>query len=68
MVGEQIVLSHKPALPNLDRIIEAGLETYLVEQRERRLLVEHLLANYNEGRSMTFYCATGALMSPDLIR
>jgi len=66
--GLDSFLSHKPALPNLDRIREVGLETYLGEQRERRLLVEHLLANYNEGRSMSFYCATCALMPPDLIR
>ena len=61
-------LSHKPALPNLNRIREVGLETYLEEQKERRLLVEHLLANYNEGRSMSFYCTACALMPPDLIR
>jgi hypothetical protein len=66
--GLDSVISHKPAIPNLDRIREAGLETYLEEQRERRLLVEHLLANYNEGRSMSFYCAACTLMPPDLIR
>jgi hypothetical protein len=31
------------------------------------LLVEQLLASYNEGRSMSFYCAACALMSPGLI-
>jgi hypothetical protein len=62
------LIRHKPALPNLDRIREAGLETHLAEQRERRLLVEHLVANYNEGRSMTFYCTAGALMPPRWIR
>ena len=66
--GLDSFISHKPALPNLNRIREAGLETYLEEQRERRLLVEHLLANYNEGRSMSFYCAACALMPPALIR
>jgi len=66
--GLDSFLSHKPALPNLDRIREVGLESYLEEQRERRLLVEYLLANYNEGRSMSFYCRACALMPPDLIR
>jgi hypothetical protein len=32
------------------------------------LLVEQLLANYNEGRSMSFYCRACALMPPGLIR
>ncbi len=66
--GLDSFISHKPALPNLDRIREVGLETYLGERKERRLLVEHLLANYNEGRSMSFFCAASALMPPDLIR
>jgi hypothetical protein len=66
--GLDSFISHKPALPNLERIREVGLLTYLQEQRERLLLVEHLLAHYNEGRSMTFYCAACALMPPDLIR
>lgn len=34
--GLDSFISHKPALPNLDRIREVGLETYLEEQRERR--------------------------------
>jgi hypothetical protein len=66
--GLDSFISHKPALPNLDRIGEVGLETFLGEQRERRLLVEQLLADYNEGRSMSFYCAACALMPPDLVR
>jgi hypothetical protein len=66
--GLDSFISHKPALPNLDRIREVGLEIYLEEQRERLRLVEQLLADYNEGRSMSFYCRACALMPPDLIR
>ena len=66
--GLDSVISHKPTFLNLNRIREVGLETYLTEQRERRLLVEHLLANYNEGRSMSFYCVACSLIPPDLIR
>jgi hypothetical protein len=66
--GLDSFISHKPALPNLDRIREVRLEKHLEEQRERRLLVEQLLANYNEGRSMSFYCVACALMPPDLVR
>jgi len=66
--GLDSFISHRPALPNLDRIREVGLEIYLEEQRERRLLVEQLLADYNEGRSVSFYCRACALMPPDLVR
>jgi len=32
-----------------------------------RLLLENLLDNYNDGRSMSFYCRVAALMPPKLI-
>jgi hypothetical protein len=67
-VGIDSFISHKPALPNLERIREAGLDVYLEEQRVRRLLVEDLLADYNDGRSMTFYCTACALMPVDPLR
>jgi hypothetical protein len=70
MVGDGVdsFVSHRPMLGNLDRIRQAGLETYLSEQRERRLLAEHLIANYNEGRSMTLFCTAAALLPPELLR
>jgi len=70
LVGDGVdsFLSHRPMLPNLERIKEAGLDAYLQEQRERRLLAEQLIAEYNEGRSMTFYCTATALLAPGVIR
>ena len=53
---------------DLERIKGFGLVTWIGEQRERRLLVEELLANYNDGRSMSFYCLACTLMPVDLIR
>ena len=66
--GLDSFISHKPAILNLERIREIGLEGHLEEQRERRLLVEHLLEHYNEGRSMSFYCRACALLLPEMIR
>ena len=43
------------------------MKDWLEGQGRRRLLVEHLLDNYNEGRSMSFYCLAAALMPPELI-
>jgi hypothetical protein len=65
--GLDSFVSHKPAIPNLERIREVGLPIFLEEQRERRLLVESLLAGFNEGRSMSFYCRAAALMPVELI-
>jgi hypothetical protein len=61
-------ISHKPAIPNLERIREVGLDLHLDEQRGRRLIAEYLLAGYNDGRSMTFYCTACTLMPVELIR
>lgn len=55
------------AQQDMERIRKSGLETWLEEQRERRLLLEELLASYNEGRSMSFYCLACALMPIALI-
>jgi hypothetical protein len=56
-----------PAADNLRQIREAGLETWLKEQTKRQALLEELLWNYNEGRSMNFYCKVCARMPIELI-
>jgi hypothetical protein len=56
-----------PAADNLHGIKEVGLEEWLKEQRERQALLEELLQNYNEGRSMNLYCKVCARMPIDLI-
>jgi hypothetical protein len=56
-----------PAADNLHQIKEAGLESYLREQEERQALLEQLLQDYNEGRSMSLYCRVCARMPIDLI-
>ena len=56
-----------PAADNLRQIIEFGLENWLNEQIKRQALLENLLHQYNEGRSMSFYCKVCARMSIKLI-
>jgi hypothetical protein len=60
--GLDSFVSHKPALPNLDEIKSDGLDSFFQEQQKRRLLAEHLIANYNAGRSTTLYCTACALL------
>ena len=43
-------------MENLDEIKESGLDSWLKGQIERELLLENLLDNFNDGRSMSFYC------------
>ena len=51
---------------NLRQIKKVGLENWLREQEERQALLERLLQNYNEGRSMNLYCKVCARMPIDL--
>ncbi|MBN2408514.1 MAG: hypothetical protein JXE07_02155 [Candidatus Aminicenantes bacterium] len=51
-----------PAADNLRQIKETGLKSWLKEQKERQGVLEKLLDNYNEGRSMGFYCTVCARM------
>ncbi len=52
---------------NLRQIKEFGLNKWLKEQIARQALVEKLLHDFNEGRSMSFYCKVCARMPIDLI-
>ena len=57
----------RAAEKNLESIKGIGFENWLQEQKKRRLLLENLLDNYNEGRSMSFYCLAALLMPSVLI-
>jgi uncharacterized metal-binding protein len=57
-----------PAAHNLHQISAAGVESWLGEQEERRVLLESLLQNFNDGRSMSLCCKVCASMPVALIR
>lgn len=60
-------VSHSACLSNLEAIRKHGLKPWLKEQGTRRRLLEQLLADYNEGRSASFYCVATTLLPPDVI-
>lgn len=61
-------MPHRPALENLERIREGGLDAHLARQSARLALVRELLAGWNDGRSTTLYCTACALLPPDRVR
>jgi hypothetical protein len=61
------VIDWIPAADNLRQIKKTGLKGWQSEQIERQTLLEQLLKNYNEGRSMNLYCKVCARMPIDLI-
>jgi hypothetical protein len=56
-----------PAAENLRQIKAAGLDNWLEGQIGRQGVLEKLLQDYNEGRSMGFYCTVCARMPIGLI-
>ena len=57
-----------PAVENLRQIQKKGLEYWVIEQAERQELLEELLHQYNEGRSMSLYCKASARMPVMMIK
>ncbi|MBC8387179.1 MAG: DUF3795 domain-containing protein [Actinobacteria bacterium] len=62
------VIEWIPAADNLNQIKKIGLKKWLEEQKQRQKLLETLLQNYNEGRSMSLYCKACSRMTIDLIK
>jgi len=65
--GLDSFITHRVALDNLDDIRKFGLESFLSEQRESRLLAERLISEYNAGRSTTLYCTACTLLPTRVI-
>lgn len=53
---------HSRRAADLDRARELGLDAYIGELRAKRAILDKLLANYNDGRRKTFYCAAVYLL------
>jgi hypothetical protein len=56
-------VTHHRCLPNIQRIKEVGINFFLAEQEERKVLLEIMLERYNPGKCMSLYCLASSLMS-----
>lgn len=61
-------LSHRPIEANFSFIREHGIEEFAHLEMEKQEFLRHLLANYDEGRSKSFYCASCQLVPLDRLR
>ncbi len=50
--------SRKKILPNLYLIKEQGIKNFLKQQRKRIKLLEAMIAEFDDGRSRSFFCKT----------
>ena len=59
--GDSFV-SHLNSIGNLRAIRQGGLEAFAAQQRERIVLLEVMLAEFDEGRSKSYCCLAAALL------
>ena len=53
---------HSRRAADLNHARELGLDVYIDELRAKRIILDKLLADYNDGRRKTFYCAAVYLL------
>ncbi len=61
-------LSHRPIKANFSFIREHGIEEFARLELEKQEFLKYLLANYDEGRSKSFYCTSCQLVPLDKLR
>lgn len=61
-------LPHSHILQDLERAEELGLEAYITQLKERRFILDRLLASYNDGRRKSFYILAVYLLELDDLR
>ena len=61
-------ITHRNQKRDLEKLQTIGEEAYIQEQKEKRLILDRLLADYNEGRKKTLFCQAVNLMDLALLK
>ena len=61
-------ISYKPIAANFAFIQKNGIEEFVRLEIEKQKFLRHLIDNYNEGRSKSFYCTSCQLIPLDKLR
>jgi hypothetical protein len=61
-------LSHRPLAANYAFIQKNGIEEFIRLEMEKQKFLRHLIDNYDEGRSKSFYCTSCQLIPLDKLR
>jgi hypothetical protein len=60
--GADSFVTHKKVFANLDFIKNSGMGRFIGQQKSRMTILMDFLANYDDGRSKSFYCIGCALL------
>lgn len=58
---------YKKVMPNLKFIRDFGIEEFMKQQNRRIALLQVMIANFDDGRSRSFFCRTTALLEPGIL-
>ena len=61
-------ISYRPLAANYTFIQENGIEEFARQEMEKIKFLRHLIDNYNDGRSKSFYCTSCQLMPLDKLK
>jgi len=61
-------VTHRRMAANHEAIRSGGLDRFVAAQAERLALLDQLLAEFDNGRSKSYYCLAAALLSVDGLR
>ena len=68
MLAFDSFVPHNRMVRDLERAGELGVEVYITQLKERRTILDQLLAGYNDGRRKSFYCLAVYLLELDDLR
>jgi len=66
--GYDSFVTHRKVFENHDFIVNNGIEDFLKQQNKRIEILTTFLANYDDGRSKSFFCLCCALLPPDKLQ
>ena len=61
-------MPHSRRAADLARAGEMGLDAWLALLRQKRAVLDQLLADWNDGRRKSLYCAAAYLLEPEALR
>ena len=56
--------TYRKVFPNLNFVKEHGIEAFVQQQERRIRLLERMIADFDDGRSKSFYCRSAAWLDP----
>ena len=58
-------ITHQHQKQDMENFMELGMDLYMAKQQRKKVLLDHLLTAYNDGRKKTLFCVAVNLLELD---